>query len=794
MADTRCASSAALLVMLATASARADDPPAPPPPSPPSTPTAAALPEPEPEPNDPVPVGEVIVITSTTPLHGSHLPKDHVPANVQTISAEDLADRKSLDLSAYMGEALGSVHLNDVQANPLQSDVQYRGFLASPLLGAPQGLSMYLDGVRLNEPFGDTINWDLVPSNAIRSVNVIPGSNPIFGLNTLGGALSLETKTGFSHPGVEGTLLYGSWGRKLARASAGAHGERFGIFAAAQVFDEDGWRDRSPTRSEHGFVSASYQRAGTTADLSLIGANTRLFGNGPLPEQQLAMDRSAFFTAPDITENRLVMATLRGEHPLSDHLRLSGTAYLRTNHGRSVNGDQHDWAACTAMPGTLCSTDHQGNEMPIRDSAGMPVAFSDSYDAANNRTDTRQTSYGAAAQLAVDAPLAARENHLFAGADASQSRIRFRSQTTVGTLDADRVVTDLGFVDPAAPIAVDSTVANLGVYATDTFSLRPDLFVTLSGRFNLTQLSLDDRLGDELTGDHSFRRINPAAGISYQPRRWLGGYASYSESSRAPTAVELTCASPTDPCRLPNAFLSDPPLAQVVARTIELGVRGTARPSGVALDYDLAAFHTVNSSDILFISSGMVANQGYFANVGDTRRQGIEVDLTARTRIGGLRVEGDVHYSWIDATFQTPFTAPSALHPDAVDGHIDVPAGAHIPSVPRHLVKLGLSARSSIGLSGGVNVVGNSSQYLRGDEANRLPPVSGYVVVNARAAYRVGPHLSVFVLADNLLDAGYSTFGVLGDATDVLGPTYDSPRFLGVGAPRAAWLGVDVND
>jgi len=776
--------------MLVAASARADDPPAPPPT--PSVPQAPAGPAPpEPDPNESL----IIYVIGTTPLHGSRLPKDHVPANVQTISAEDLADHKSLDLSAYAGEALGSVHVNDVQGNPLQSDVQYRGFLASPLLGAPQGLSMYLDGVRLNEPFGDTINWDLIPSNAIRSVNLIPGSNPIFGLNTLGGALSLETKTGFSDPGVDGTLLYGSWGRKLVRANAGAHSKRFGIFAAAQVLDEDGWRDLSPTRSEHGFLSASYQDAGTTADLSLLGANTSLTGNGPLPEQLLAMDRTTFFTAPDRTENRLVMATLRGEHPLSAHLRLSGSGYLRTNRTRTVSGDQRDWAECMATPGALCSADHQGNETPVLDKAGMPVAFDPSYDAANNQTDTRQTSYGVGAQLAADAAVAARENHLFVGADASQSRIRFRSQTTVGTLGADRVVTDVGFVDPAAPIAVDSTVNNLGLYATDTFSIRPDLFLTLSGRFNLTQLSLDDRIGDELSGDHAFLRLNPAAGISYQPRRWLGGYASYSESNRAPTAVELTCASPADPCRLPNAFLSDPPLAQVVARTVEVGVRGVAPPSGLTISYDLAAFHTVNSSDILFISSGMVANQGYFANVGDTRRQGIEADLTARKRFdGGTRIEGSVHYTFLDATFETPFTALSETHPDAVNGLINVPAGAHIPSIPQHVVKVALNVRSSFGLSAGVNVIGNSGQYLRGDEANLLAPVPGYVVVNARVAYRVWSHASVFLLADNLFDARESTFGVLGDATGVLGPAYDSPRFLGPGAPRAAWLGVDLYD
>lgn len=812
MADTKCASIAAVLAMLVAASVRAEPPPAPPatpsspttsapasapttPASAPTTPAPASAPTTPAQP-EPVPTGSLVIyVTSTTPLHGSQLPKDHVAANVQTISAADLADHKSLDLSTYAGDALGSVHINDVQGNPLQSDVQYRGFLASPLLGAPQGLSMYLDGVRLNEPFGDTINWDLIPSNAIRSVNVIPGSNPIFGLNTLGGALSLESKTGFSDPGVEGTLLYGSWGRKLGRANAGAHGERFGIFAAAQIFDEDGWRELSPTGSQHGLVSASYQNAGTTADLSLIGANTSLTGNGPLPEQLLATDRTTFFTAPDRTENRLFMATLRGEHPLSAHLRLSGTIYVRTNRTQSVNGDQREWTECTETPGTLCSTDDDGNEVPVRDQADMPVAFNDTYDAASNRTDTRQTSYGAAAQLTADAPVAGRENHLFLGADASQSRIRFRSQTTVGTLGDDRVVTDVGFVDAASPVAIDSTVSHLGVYATDTFSIRPDLFLTLSGRFNLTRLSLDDQLGDDLSGDHSFYRINPAAGISYQPRSWLGGYASYSESSRAPTVVELTCASPTDPCRLPNAFVSDPPLAQVVARTVELGVRGVARPSSLTIGYDLAAFHTVNSSDILFISSGMVANQGYFANVGRTRRQGIEVGLTGRQRFdGGARIDLAAHYTFLDATFETAFAAPSALHPEAASGRIDVPAGAHIPSIPKHVVKLALDVRSSFGLSAGMSVIGNSGQYLRGDEANLLAPVPGHVVVNARAAFRLGSHASVFVMVNNLFDAEESTFGVLGDATGVLGPTYDNPLFLAPGAPRAAWLGVDLND
>ncbi|HEY2730969.1 MAG TPA: TonB-dependent receptor [Polyangia bacterium] len=737
--------------------------------------------------------GYETIVTATTPLHGSRLPLDHVPANVQTVTAEDLAEHHGLDLSAYMGEAVGSVHVNDVQQNPLQPDLQYRGFLASPLLGAPQGLSMYLDGVRLNEPFGDTINWDLIPTNAIRSVNVIPGSNPIFGLNTLGGALSLETKSGFSDPGADGTLLYGAWGRKLARASAGAHGKELGVFAAAQVFDEDGWRVLSPSRSEQAFLSTSYESARTTADLVLTGASTSLTGNGPLPEQLLAVDRRAIFTAPDQTLNQLFMALLRAERPLSPHARVSGTAHLRTNHARSLNGDQHDWAECAGMPGVLCSTNDAGTQTPVLDNTGAPVAFAGSYDAATNRTDTRETSYGAAAQLAVDAPVGARENHFFVGVDAGQSRVRFRSQTTVATLDDSRSTIDTGFLDPTSPIAVDGLVDDLGVYASDTLTLRPDLFLVLSGRFNLTSLSLEDQLGDELTGNHRFERFNPAAGLSYQPRAWLGAYASYSESNRAPTAIELTCASPTDPCRLPNAFVSDPPLAQVVARTLEAGARGRWRRSRVTLVYDVTAFRTTNSHDILFISSGMVANQGYFANVGRTRRQGLEADLSGRQRlVGGSRIEWSLHYTLTDATFETPFTARSATHPDAVNGLIDVPAGAHIPSIPEHVAKAAVTVVSTLGLSGGVNVAANSSQYYRGDEANLLAPIAGHVVVNARLAYQVRAPVSVFLVVDNVFDARYSTFGVLGDAKDVF-PSYGDPRFLGPGAPRAAWAGVDLH-
>jgi len=782
---------ALIALMLADVAPAAPAPPA-------AAPPAAAAPAAEAPPDD---AANETVVTSTTPLHGSRLPRDHVPANVQTVTADAIAARHSLDLADYMLDALGSVSGNQVQQNPLQPDLQYRGFLASPLLGAPQGLSVYIDGVRLNEPFGDTLSWDLIPTEAIRSANLMPGSNPLYGLNTLGGALSLETKTGFSDPGAEVHLLGGSFGRRLVDFGLGGHGERWGLFAAGRYFGEEGWRPFSPSRTASAFVAGTYQNGATSAELALSAADTTLRGNGPTPRELLAQNRRAIFTYPDITDNRMFMAVARGERALAAAAQVSGVAYYRASRIATLNGDQADWLACQdpAQAGFVCTADGAGVETLVVDDAGNPVPFdaANPYDAAENTTRTRQQSYGAAAQVAVGAPIAGRENHLFVGAAANEGRANFNAAATLARLtQPDHGTISSGIVDAASRVAVDSVSRDLGLYATDTLSLRRDLFVTAAVRFNVSSLSLTDRLGGALGGDHAFHRLNPAVGVSYQPRPAIGGYAGYSESMRVPTPLELTCASETDPCRLPNGFVSDPPLSPVVARTFELGVRGRWKRPRTTLDYVVAGFRTTNDDDILFISSGAVANRGYFANVGDTRRQGIEASLLGRRRLGGeggnARLEWALHYTYLDARFLTQFTELSASHPDAVGGSVTVPAGSRIPNVPAHIAKAVVTWFAGAGFSVGVDVIANSAQYYRGDEANLLAPLPGFVVVNLRAAYRLARPVSVFAIVSNLFDAEYGTFGVLGDPTPVLGPTYTDPRFIGPGAPRAAWVGVDV--
>ena len=521
------------------------------------------------------------VLTVATPLHGSGLPRDEVPANVQTVTAAQIAAQHSLDLSAYLGDAVGGVNVNSVQGNPLQPDLQYRGFLASPLLGAPQGLSMYLDGVRLNEPFGDTINWDLIPTNAIRSVNVIPGSNPIFGLEHAGRRdLARDQERLHRHRRRREPALW------LVRTKARARQRRRPRRDIRPVRRGAGLRRERLARTLPHALRASVRVGvvsrprGVRRSRRCSAPNTSMTGNGASPEQLLATDRRAVFTYPDRTENQMFMALLRGEAPAGAVTRASRASRTcaPTAPGRS-NGDQRDWSECTAMAGVLCSTDDGGAETPVLDGDGEPGRRSPSAvqrrpqshrHPAEQRRCCRRSSRSTLRWPRARIICSSGSAPTRAASDFAHNRRSAPSPTIAARPISASSTPRRRWRSTAWSTTSGSTPATPGGPASGSV---PDL----SGRLNLSSLSLDDQLGDDLTGDHSFHRFNPAAGLSYQPRPWLGVYVSYGESSRAPTAIELTCASPTDPCRLPNAFVADPPLPQVVARTFEAGVRGTLR-------------------------------------------------------------------------------------------------------------------------------------------------------------------------------------------------------------------------
>ncbi|HEV1288362.1 MAG TPA: TonB-dependent receptor plug domain-containing protein, partial [Bryobacteraceae bacterium] len=193
-------------------------------------------------------------VIAATPLPGSDLALNQIPSPVQIATSADIAKSGALDIADFMNRRLNGVEVNEMQSNPFQPDVNYRGYTASPLLGTPEGISVYMDGVRQNQPFGDVVSWDLIPKNAIESVELMPGSNPLFGLNTLGGALSIQTKNGITSPGLDGQITYGSSGRKAVEAEyGGGKATGFQYFLAANAFHESGWRFDSPSDVRQAF-------------------------------------------------------------------------------------------------------------------------------------------------------------------------------------------------------------------------------------------------------------------------------------------------------------------------------------------------------------------------------------------------------------------------------------------------------------------------------------------------------------------------------------------------------------
>jgi len=731
---------------------------------------------------------ETIEVIGITPTHGVGLPEEMIPYEVQSATNDDLDRTKSLDLSDFINRKMGSVNINEAQNNPLQPDVQYRGFTASPLLGLPQGIAVYQDGVRVNEPFGDTINWDLIPESAINSINLIGGSNPLFGLNTLGGALSVTTKNGFTNPGHRAEAYGGSFERIVSTIESGGNNGQWGYFFTTSYFQEDGWRPESESDALNLFGNVSWRSIDSTLDISLSHGDTELRGNGPLPIQLLEIDRETVFTSPDITENNLFMINTQGTHWLNSVTQVSGNAFYRSNDADSFNGDGTEFVDCLSEGGPAGFLCEEGDPTPIEDQNGNQV--SSSFDAINNFSTRDQKSFGGTLQTTFLNNLIGHRNQAIFGGSYNQGIADFNSQVEIASLDANRKTTRTGILIPDESTVIKTHTRSWAIYLTDTFNITDDLALTLSGRYNNTSVVIGDRNLDnpspELNGEHDYERFNPAAGLTWQFHPEISVYGSYSESSRAPTPIELACADPNAPCNLPNAFLADPPLEQVVTESWEAGFRGRLNP---LINWQVGGFHTRSKDDILFISTGGVSsNEGFFDNIGDTRRLGMELGLDGRWD----KLDWSLNYAFVHATFETAFAVSSPNHPFAVNDEIQVSEGDRIPGIPQHTLKLAGDYAFNSRFSVGGDMVYNSGQYLRGDEANLLDTIDGYAVVNLRGNYQISNRFSVFARINNLFDTDYETFGLLGEPDEVLGPAFDDPRFLGPGAPISGFIGIQV--
>ena len=791
-----------------------------------------------------------VEVIGTSPLPGLGQPRNELAAPVQSAKSRDIEASGALDLSDFMNRRLGSVHVNEVQGNPYQMDVNYRGYTASPLLGTPQGLSVYMDGVRMNQPFGDVVSWDLIPRGAISTLTLMPGSNPLFGLNTLGGALSVQTKDGASSPGTALTLSAGSHQRRAVEFEHGGfNSSGLNWYLNANLFGERGWRTDSPSDVRQIFGKLGWQNDATRLSLTLAHADNQLTGNGLQEQSMLARDLASVYTKPDETRNRSTLFNLAGSHALGDRRQFSGNLYYRNINSATLNGDINEAALDQTLyqpsdddQAALAAAGFTGFPSAGANAANTPFPFwrciaqglqndepGEKCNGLINRTQTAQLNYGFSGQLAGAGSLWGQRNQWMLGGAFDASQIDFSQSTQLGYLNADRSITGIAsFGDGVTGGVVDGapydTRVNLtgrshtwSVFASDTLSLLDDkLHLTLAGRFNATRIENRDLIHTDndpasLNGDHRFERFNPALGITYSPSRTLNTYLGYSESSRAPTAIELGCANPEQPCKLPNAMAGDPPLNQVVTRTLELGLRGTTAGN---IQWNAGVFHAENQDDILFVADNM-AGFGYFKNFGKTRRQGLELGIAAK--LGAFNV--GAHYTRLDATYQSAETVNGSSNSSnssaingapGLDGTVTIRPGDRIPLVPEQMLKFFADFSPASNIALGASMVAMAGAVARGNENAAHEPngmiyqgagqSAGYSVFNLSGSYRFNQQWQWTAQITNLFDTRYNTAAQLGaNGFDAKGNFQSRPfggstaagyplqhsTFYAPGAPRA---------
>ncbi len=768
------------------------------PPRPSSAPPAAsraARPRPAAAAPAPTPAANV-----ATPSEPGAIDRDKVPANLQTLGAPDFDHAVVPSLPDAMARALPGVAIGSQTGNEFQPDIDYRGFVASPVVGTPQGLAVYQNGVRINEVFGDTVNWDFIPESAIQTMTLVP-SNPVYGLNAIGGALSLQMKDGFAYHGIEGDASGGSYGRIGTSVQAGGQSGNVASYVTADAIDDGGWREDSASRLRRMYADIGARSEAGEFHVAFTGADNAFGATAATPLEMLTRDWSSIYTAPQTTHNQLAFLTASGSYRPSDTLTFQANLYYRGFWQSHVDGNATD-AQNTGCPtpGLLCFPDLAGGFSNLTTIGGGTVAATGAFAPPAvlgeiDRTWTSTNGFGGSAQMASSEKLFGHDNNFVIGTSVDRGRVQFTTTSELGTINADQFPFVVGsglFIDQpsgdVAPVRLGAKTLYTGLYASDTFDVTRRLSVTLGGRLNVARIGLQDELGNDLglNGSHAYSRFNPAAGATYKLTPNLSLYAGYSEANRAPTPLELGCSDPTHPCLIDNALVADPDLKQVVSHTFEAGLRGHYGLTQGRLDWTAGLFHTLNSDDIINVASPIVGHE-YFQNGGNTLRQGVEADVSYQR--DGWKLYAN--YTYVDATFRSALTLSSPNNPHAdANGNIHVVAGDHLTGIPDYRFKAGAEYQITEAwkLGGDLDIIG--SQWLVGDEANQNAKVPAYWTVNLHSSYRLTRNVELYALVKNLFDRHYYIYGTFFETGSFPYLDLSDPRSFVPGMPFAAYGGM----
>lgn len=694
-----------------------------------------------PPPDDESPrFGEEITVVAPSRLDAGGSRADGV--TVLVIDRKDLESSGAQTLQDALRQLPG-VSLSDQQGNPFQQDVSIRGFAASPVTGLPQGLSVFLDGVRVNEPAVEEVNFDLIPISDVERIEVIRGPHAIFGRNTLGGAIHVVTRRGGRTSEAEVEAEAGSFEhQEVAARASGLLGPVDGYLSVGEL-TERGWRAVGGSRGFRTFGKLGVRRGGTDAAVSYQFQLDRLEDPGSLPLSLLETNRRQNYTPGDVFRPTLHLVTLNARQGLGGGLSLTVNSFFRALDAEQFN-------------------------------AGIISP--------NTRLFNRTRSVGGALQLDHRAGAGPLRNQLTVGAEATRNAVHIAVREEP---NENFAASEGGLPLPALTSELADAQLAPGAYLQDHVRLAEGplagLGATVALRFDRISHDILDTSPQDFgkaTGKVAFSTWAPSAGMSWTVTpRWLLA-ASYSEGFRAPAFLELTCADPGSPCIglqagvAPDTGLGG--LRPARSRSFEMGV--SAVPfDDVALS---ASVFRVDLSDDIYAVRPQGATQVVFQNVGDTRRQGVE--LSARVGRGALELRGT--YAYTAATFESEVVLATPR-----TGGETVRRGSDLPLNPRHRFDLEgrLRALTWLTLSAGLRYTG--SRYLSGDEANVAPKLAPYALLRAGAEARWRSWTAT-ARAENLLDTAHETFG-----TYAVNGRLDPPaieRFLTPGLPLRFVVGM----
>jgi len=529
------------------------------------------------------------VVVSSTRLRDVEQPATQVPSKVIVVTAEEIEKLGAKTVQEVLQYQTGVV-LYDQVGDEFQQSFDMRGFNAQPVTNT----SVFVDGVRINEPDFNTINFDLIPIEDIARIEILPGTATVFGRNALGGVINITTKRGRTdRPHFGFDMGGGTFGRQ--KYSFSTDGPlplpNFDYYFGVTRELTNGFREEFPPRHAGAGITRLLTKLGyrlgenTDASLSYTRVLDSISQAGSLPASRLRIDRNENLTPGDQSKNNLHLVALNLKQILPAGFSIALNGFYRRN-------DQELFTRGLTSEST-------------------------------QKTDT--DSGGTTIQASHEGAILNRKNLLTLGFEYSRNNFD---------------TTSAGIFLPAFTFQnVRSTKEDVvGVFFTDSFQLFDSLLINGGLRYDWDRFNFTDKLDESLSGDKTYHRVSPKTGIVYTPIKPLSFSFSYSEGVRIPTVDELFALGP---------FGSNPDLKTMKSRNFELGARANLQDW---LDASLALFYTPVRDEILFIVTDPVNFFGRNENIDKTLRRGIELSLKARYQ---KWLDAFVNYTVTKATFET---------------------------------------------------------------------------------------------------------------------------------------------